>query len=163
MAHNFATGQACQPSEFVGATSSSSLATTLRSVLDALREGFAAHHEYEQLRSRGIAHDTALKHVFGITHASLRERKRPQEEAMDDQKYIEKAKLNPASEFKRPMNVVAANGIAAAEKLAILRAWEADERALQRAEDEGMGGGEHAHLQRVQEALAQLDEGRCTR
>ena len=81
---------------------------------------------------------------------------------MDDQKNIEKAKLNPASEFKRPMNVVVASGIAAAEKLAILRAWEADERALQRAEDEGMGGGEHAHLHRVQEALARLDEGRCT-
>ena len=81
---------------------------------------------------------------------------------MDDQKYIEKAKLNPASEFKRPMNVVAASGIAAAEKLAILRAWEADERALQRAEDEGMGGGEHAHLHRVQEALARLEEGGCT-
>jgi hypothetical protein len=73
----------------------------------------------------------------------------------------EKAKLNPASEFKRPMNVVAASGIAASEKLAILRAWEADERALQRAEDEGMGGGEHAHLHRVQEALARLDEGGC--
>jgi hypothetical protein len=77
---------------------------------------------------------------------------------MDDQKYIENAKLNPASEFKRPMNVVAASGIAASEKLAILRAWEADERALQRAEDEGMGGGEHAHLHRVQEALARLEE-----
>jgi hypothetical protein len=81
---------------------------------------------------------------------------------MDDQKYIEKAKLNPASKFRRPMNVVAASGIAASEKLAILRAWEADERALQRAEDEGMGGGEHAHLHRVQEALARLEEGGCT-
>ena len=81
---------------------------------------------------------------------------------MDDQKYIEKAKLNPASEFRRPMSVVAASGIAASEKLAILRAWEADERALQRAEDEGMGGGEHAHLHRVQEALARLEEGGCT-
>jgi hypothetical protein len=75
---------------------------------------------------------------------------------MYDQEYIEKAELNPASEFRRPMNVVAASDIAAAEKLAILRAWEADERALQRAEGEGMGGGEHAHLHRVQEALATL-------
>ena len=30
--------------------------------------------------------------------------------------------------------------------------------ALLRAEDEGMGGGEHAHLQKVQAALAQLSK-----
>lgn len=69
---------------------------------------------------------------------------------------IGRARRNRASEFKRPMDVVAANDIAVPEKLAILRAWEADERALQRAENEGMGGGEHAHLHRVQEALARL-------
>jgi hypothetical protein len=61
-----------------------------------------------------------------------------------------------AAKFKRPMDVVDARGISAGEKLSILKAWETDERALQRAEDEGMGGGEHAHLQRVQEALAEL-------
>jgi hypothetical protein len=77
---------------------------------------------------------------------------------MNDRDYITRATLNPASQFKRPMDVVTANGIAAAEKLTILRAWETDERALQRAETEGMGGGEHAHLHRVQEALARLEE-----
>jgi hypothetical protein len=56
------------------------------------------------------------------------------------------------------MDVVEATGIPVVEKFSILKAWEADERALQRAEDEGMGGGEHAHLQRVQEALNQLQE-----
>jgi hypothetical protein len=71
---------------------------------------------------------------------------------------IGRATLNPAAEFKRPMNVVAATNLVKAEKLAILRAWEADERALQRAEDEGMGGGEHAHLHRVYEALSFLKE-----
>jgi hypothetical protein len=81
---------------------------------------------------------------------------------MGDHANIEKAKLNPASEFKRPMNVVAASDIAAAEKLAILKAWEVDERALQRAEDEGMGGGEHAHLHQVQEALARLGKRSST-
>ena len=60
------------------------------------------------------------------------------------------------SKFERPMDVVDAMGISAGEKLSILKTWEADERALQRAEDEGMGGGEHAHLQRVHEALAEL-------
>jgi len=77
---------------------------------------------------------------------------------MDDRKYIGKAKLTPASKFVRPMDVVAARGLAAAEKLAILKTWEADERALQRAEGEGMGGGEHAHLHRVREALMCLEE-----
>lgn len=77
--------------------------------------------------------------------------------SMDD---IDKAKVNPAREFARPTDVVAADGLALAEKLAILSAWEADERALQRAEDEGMAGGEHAHLHRVHEALARLREGR---
>jgi hypothetical protein len=76
---------------------------------------------------------------------------------MDYKELLEKAKLNPASDFKRPINVLTASYITATEKLAILRAWEADERALQRAEDEGMGGGEHAHLHRVQEALAELN------
>jgi hypothetical protein len=57
------------------------------------------------------------------------------------------------------MNVVEANDIEPAEKLAILKAWEADERALLRAEDEGMGGGEHAHLHKVQAALDYLKKG----
>jgi hypothetical protein len=61
-----------------------------------------------------------------------------------------------AAKFKRPLDVVDAMGISAGEKLSILKTWEADERALQRAEDEGMGGGEHAHLHRVHEALAEL-------
>jgi hypothetical protein len=58
--------------------------------------------------------------------------------------------------FDTPMDVVEAYDLAAAEKLSILKAWEVDERALQRAEDEGMGGGEHAHLHRVQTALTHL-------
>jgi hypothetical protein len=66
--------------------------------------------------------------------------------------------LETTRKFKRPMDVVEADDIGVAEKLAILKAWEADERALQRAEDEGMGGGEHAHLQKVQTALAHLRE-----
>jgi hypothetical protein len=75
---------------------------------------------------------------------------------MREQNYLDKAKLNPARIFKSPMDVVETNDIRPAEKLAILRAWEADERALLRAEDEGMSGGEHAHLQKVQAALNHL-------
>jgi hypothetical protein len=75
---------------------------------------------------------------------------------MYDQVHLDRARLNPASRFSRPMDVVDAKHITARDKFIILRAWEVDERALQRAEDEGMGGGEHAHLHRVREALDQL-------
>jgi hypothetical protein len=71
-----------------------------------------------------------------------------------------KAKLDPAGRFKRPMDVVEAREIPTSEKLSILLGWEAHERALQRAEDEGMVGGEHAHLHRVLEALARLQSPR---
>ena len=77
---------------------------------------------------------------------------------MSDQLHLGKADVNPTGRFKRPIDVVEAAGIPIETKFSILEAWEADERALQRAEDEGMGGGEHAHLQRVQEALARLRE-----
>jgi len=75
---------------------------------------------------------------------------------MYDDKNSPRMTLHPTKKFKRPMDVVEADDIDVSEKLAILEAWEADERALQRAEDEGMGGGEHAHLQKVQTALANL-------
>ena len=76
---------------------------------------------------------------------------------MRHQDYVEKAKLSPARIFKSPMDVVETNDIRPSEKLAILQAWEADEQALLRAGDEAMGGGEHAHLHKVQAALNQLD------
>jgi hypothetical protein len=76
---------------------------------------------------------------------------------MNGQKYLDRAKLSPARIFKSPMDVVQADDIEPGEKLAILKAWEADERALLRAEDEGMTGGEHAHLHKVQAALNRLN------
>src|SRR5215831_10032220 len=75
---------------------------------------------------------------------------------MREQDYVDRAKLSPARTFKSPMDVVQANDLEPAEKLAILKAWEVDERALLRAEDEGTGGGEHAHLHKVQAALDHL-------
>ena len=77
---------------------------------------------------------------------------------MYHQVHFGREELDWAVTFKRPMDVVEAPSIPTCEKLSILKAWEVDERALQRAEDEGMGGGEHAHLQRVQEALDRLQE-----
>ena len=75
---------------------------------------------------------------------------------MHDQMHAGKATLSQVGRFKRPMDVVEATGIPVSEKLSNLKAWQADERALLRAEDEGMVGGKHAHLHRVQEALTRL-------
>src|SRR6516162_3609097 len=79
-----------------------------------------------------------------------------EEEIMREQDYVGRAKLSPARTFESPMDVVETNDIERVDKLAILKAWEADEVALLRAEDEGMGGGEHAHLQKVRAALEYL-------
>jgi hypothetical protein len=75
---------------------------------------------------------------------------------MHEQNYVHRAIVSPTGIFKCPMEVVEANGIQLVEKVAILQAWEADERALLRAEDEGMSGGEHAHLNKVLAALEHL-------
>jgi hypothetical protein len=75
---------------------------------------------------------------------------------MHKQNYVHRAMVSPTAIFKYPMEVVEANGIQLVEKVAILQAWEADERALLRAEDEGMSGGEHAHLHKVLAALDHL-------
>jgi uncharacterized protein YjiS (DUF1127 family) len=57
-------GWSSQPAGF----SSSPTATKLRAVWDALREGIAAHRQYEHLRSRGIPHDMAIRQALGISH-----------------------------------------------------------------------------------------------
>jgi len=90
-------------------------------------------------------------------HIGDQHKTKANEQTMLDELHVGRARVNPRGRFRRPMDVVEATGIPVAEKRSILKAWEVDERALQRAEDEGMGGGEHAHLQRVQEALGRLE------
>jgi hypothetical protein len=68
-----------------------------------------------------------------------------------------KQELNPASVFARPMQVVNAKDLTTAEMRALLRSWETDARALQRADDEGMQIGERSRLHDVEIALACLD------
>jgi hypothetical protein len=46
------------------------LATMLRTVAFALRDGLSAARQYEHLRSRGIAHDLALRMAMGVRRAS---------------------------------------------------------------------------------------------
>jgi hypothetical protein len=65
---------------------------------------------------------------------------------MHDRVQVGRTIFNTSARFRQPMDVVKATGIPIVEKLSILRAWEADERALQRAQDEGMGGGERPRV-----------------
>ena len=50
----------------------------------------------------------------------------------------DKAKLDPASVFHAPKDVLAASGLSIEDKKAILMRWEADAEALLRATEEGM-------------------------
>lgn len=73
---------------------------------------------------------------------------------------IEQAMLDPATVFRRPKDVLQADGVSPEDKKAILRRWEADAEALIRATEEGMppsdnrGPGEL--LREVQAALQTL-------
>jgi hypothetical protein len=51
---------------------------------------------------------------------------------------LNKAKLDPASVFHAPKDVLTAPGLSAEDKKAILIRWEADAEALLRATEEGM-------------------------
>jgi hypothetical protein len=42
------------------------IATTLRAIADAWREGLAACRQYEALRSSGVPHDRAVREALGL-------------------------------------------------------------------------------------------------
>ena len=46
--------------------------TILRMLFEALRESLTAHRHYEELRSRGIAHDSALRQALALAPAPSR-------------------------------------------------------------------------------------------
>jgi len=70
---------------------------------------------------------------------------------------LAEAIVSPVSIFDFPLEVVACPGLSRAQKIDILKRWELDARALQRATDENMGGGEPPHLDEVNRALLMLD------
>ncbi|WP_363350707.1 hypothetical protein [Methylocystis echinoides] len=75
---------------------------------------------------------------------------------------IEKALISPASVFDAPHEVVDTPALAKIMKIEILKRWELDARALLRATEENMAGGEPSEIDAVNEALARLDpEGRA--
>jgi len=51
---------------------SSPTTSRLQAIWDALREGITAHRHYEQLTSRGIPHDTAIRHALRISHPGVK-------------------------------------------------------------------------------------------
>ena len=73
---------------------------------------------------------------------------------------LDQAKLDPASVFSTPHEVIAAKGLTQEDKKSILGRWEEDADALLRATDEGMPV-EHRSpgelLRAVHEALQLLD------
>jgi hypothetical protein len=76
---------------------------------------------------------------------------------------LDKAKLDPASVFRAPKEVLAAPGLSLEDKKAILIRWEADADALLRATEEGMPPADNRNpgemLRAVHEALEALQSG----
>ena len=70
---------------------------------------------------------------------------------------IEKALLDPASEFSSPANVCIEQSLTRDQKIQILHRWEYDARELEVAEEENMGGGGPDVLDEVLAALHQLN------
>lgn len=70
---------------------------------------------------------------------------------------IEKALLDPVSEFSSPVNVCSEQSLTRDQKIQILRRWEYDARELEVAEEENMGGGGPDILDEVLAALHQLN------
>jgi hypothetical protein len=73
---------------------------------------------------------------------------------------LDQARLDPASVFSHPLDVIAARGLTDEEKKSILDRWQEDADALLRAADEGMSV-EHRSpgelLRAVHEAMQVLD------
>ena len=69
----------------------------------------------------------------------------------------EEAKVSPTSVFDTPQQVVEAKTLTRNQKLAILKQWEADAIALQKATDEGMTGGQPPRLDEVKKAQSMLE------
>lgn len=75
--------------------------------------------------------------------------------------WLDQALLDAGSVFASPEDVLAHPELTAAEKTAVLRAWEYDAAEIAVAEEEGMQGPENDLLRRILLALAALTNGRA--
>ncbi len=73
-------------------------------------------------------------------------------------KDYDRALLSPSSVFDRPMDVVATDSMTAAQKMEILKRWEAESHDLEVADSEAMSGGEPSRLPDVRIAIDVLVE-----
>jgi ABC-type iron transport system FetAB ATPase subunit len=76
---------------------------------------------------------------------------------------ITTAMTSPTIVFDTPFEVVQRLELTRAQKIEILKRWELDARALQRATDENMSGGEAPPLDDVNTALLMLDPDDTTK
>ncbi|MBL27765.1 MAG: hypothetical protein CMM50_09485 [Rhodospirillaceae bacterium] len=72
---------------------------------------------------------------------------------------FDKARRDPAGVFKDPAAIADHPGLSRAQKVELLRRWEADARELAVADDENMAGGEAQRLDAVLKALDRLGGG----
>jgi hypothetical protein len=74
---------------------------------------------------------------------------------------LDRAKLDPASVFPEPKDVVNTSGLSSEDKKSILVRWEADAEALLRATEEGMPSGDNRNpaelLRAVHAAMQSLE------
>ena len=68
----------------------------------------------------------------------------------------EQARVSPTKSFRNPENVVSSNELSVTEKTDVLKQWESDAKALQRATDEGMSAGKPPRLDEVKRAQSLL-------
>jgi hypothetical protein len=70
---------------------------------------------------------------------------------------VEAKKVNPASSYDHPSDVLKDEALTREQKIAILREWHYDAVRLQESAGENMTGGEPDRLRQVSNALLQLD------
>ncbi len=78
---------------------------------------------------------------------------------MKESSNYDKALRDPAAVYASPAAILADSRLSTAQKLKLLRQWEADARELEVAEEEGMADGEPDRLGDVLLAIAQLAPG----
>lgn len=79
---------------------------------------------------------------------------------MSQQRYrFNDAISDPRKIFGSPENLLSDPRLDRSAKLAILRRWRQDAKALSVAENEGMIGGEPSMLHRIQQAIIYLTDG----
>lgn len=76
----------------------------------------------------------------------------------DERRSLDDALDDPEQRFGTPAAVIAATDLSRADKIVILQRWRLDALRLCDSEQEGMGGGENAHLAEIERLLLDLGD-----